>query len=116
MANLNDVVAEASALWPTPAASDATGGKIPPHGTPLPAQVAQALWATPIANDAEKRGVPKVGAGLAGQVHRGPMPAGPADATAKPGGSLSSEFVGWLMGYPLEYLACAPETTAKRPG
>jgi hypothetical protein len=104
-----------AALWSTPRASDgAKGGPgqtFGAGGTPLPAQAAQALWTTPIANDAEKRGVPKVGAGLAGQVHLGPMLDGSAGATAKPGGSLNPEFVCWLMGYPPEWLSCAPSAT-----
>lgn len=114
--------------WATPQARDGTprgaqGARFlhPDRSNDLPDEVAfvtaaeaAGLWATPIANDAEKRGVPVAGAGLAGQVHIGTMPPGSADATAKPGGSLSSAFVAWLMGYPPEYLACAPETAPKK--
>jgi hypothetical protein len=111
------IQAKESALWPTPAVSDATGGKTVPAGTTpggmrpdgSKAQVGlrtTALWSTPRASDGEKGGPnQKFGAGgqpLPAQAH-GAMPSGSPELTEKPGG-LNPEFVCWLMGFPAGWL------------
>lgn len=95
----------AKAVWSTPRASDGEKGG-PNHSfgsgatPPLPAQ---AVWATPTTRDhkdASSVGSAPVNGMLGRQVE--PSPAG---------GFLNPEFVFWLMGYPPEFLACAPPVT-----
>jgi len=109
-----------ASLWPTPAVSDATGGKTMPEGSTTTgkrpdgskAQVGlrtTAMWSTPRASDGEKGGPnQKFGAGgqplpaQAAQAH-GAMPNGSPEQTGKPGG-LNPEFICWLMGFPAGWL------------
>lgn len=111
--------------WATPQARD--GEKGGPNmafgagGQPLPAQAAQALWPTPVSNDAtgsthcysrgdHSKPVLKLpGAVLAS----GTMPDGSPGPMEKPAGSLNPEFVAYLMGYPPEWLECAPSRSSR---
>jgi hypothetical protein len=95
-----------SATWPTASANDGTGAKVPP-GRRGGIALKQAVWQTPVADDAlgrakgkvNSRGEPK----LSGQA----ILIGSSVPTEKPG-ALNPEFVCWLMGYPTEWLSCAP--------
>jgi hypothetical protein len=115
-------------LWATIRASD--GAKGGPNqkftsgvGQPLPAMAAQAVWPTPTA---QQYGTNQGGAaGRTGPV-RGSIATiangcrsnlndaaamqnsnGSSEPTEKRG-ALNPEFVCWLMGYPSEWLSCAP--------
>lgn len=104
-------------LWQTPVADDSVNrvkGKYNSRGEPkLSAQVMLAMWPTPHANC-------HTGAGTSGrqggentqmQVH------GSLDKTEKRG-ALNPQFVCWLMGYPQEWVSCAPSvmpSTRARP-
>lgn len=102
----------AQALWSTPRASDGEkGGPNMSFGAgcqPLPAQAA-ALWATP--NTIDAKGGTRTGAGQVQLCHQaaasGATPSGSPERTASPG-ALDPAFVSWLMGYPPEWLSCAP--------
>ncbi|XIG25805.1 hypothetical protein PRJ39_06215 [Lysobacter enzymogenes] len=72
------------------------------YGDPL-GLAPPALWATPTARD-HKDGWSYGNAPHNGQLGRQVEPSPAA-------GSLTPEFVFWLMGYPPEYLACAPPAT-----
>ncbi|WP_251044288.1 MULTISPECIES: hypothetical protein [unclassified Lysobacter] len=101
----NGLPGVAKAVWSTPRASDGEkGGPGQRFGSgatlPLPAQ---AVWATPTARDhkdASSIGSAPVNGMLGRQV--GPSPVA---------GYLNPEFVFWLMGYPQEFLSCAPPAT-----
>ena len=72
-----------------------------------------ALWSTIRASDGAKGG-PNMAFGAGGQ----PLPAqasgtqanSPSEQTEKPG-ALNPEFVSWLMGFPPEWVSCAPSVT-----
>jgi hypothetical protein len=107
-------------LWRTPRSSD--GEKGGPNqafgagGQPLPSQAAS-MWATPSARDyrspnsaesQDRRNADSArGQQLPNQVAHDGLPA----PTEKPAGSLNPMFVSWLMGYPPEWLNCAPSAT-----
>lgn len=90
------------AVWSTPRASDGEkGGPNQQFGSgstqPLPAQ---AVWATPTTRDhkdASSVGSAPENGMLGRQVKPSPV-----------AGYLNPEFVFWLMGYPQEFLSCAP--------
>lgn len=86
-----------SALWPTPQASDDRG----------PSKGWDSAAARHAANGTHKQMglrdlVPRIGAG----------PYGFSATTGKPG-ALNPEFVCWLMGFPAEWLLCAPASKAE---
>lgn len=109
------------AMWSTPRASDGEKGgpnmSFGAGGQPLPAQAYHtAMGATPTARD-HQRGVkpPRpwdTGVPLSQQIGQalGLEPNTEKARTEKPG-ALNPEFVFWLMGYPAEWLSCAPEAT-----
>jgi len=80
---------------------------------------ALAMWPTAAAADAHKgaqKYTPDKGMTLAPAVyhHLGSRTPGSSATTEKPG-ALAPEFVAWLMGFPPEWLECAPETMPRKP-
>ena len=94
------------ALWSTIRASDGEKGgpnmSFGQGGTPLPAQAARAFWHTPTAK--ANQDCPSMAK------WPGAVASGSSEPTEKPG-ALNPEFVFWLMGFPPEWLSCAPEAT-----
>jgi hypothetical protein len=116
---LNEQVVNLVAHWPTPRVSN-NGG----IGNGTPERTAKACledtvagtahWVSPIAEDGRRGSLPPrpwdTGIPLSRQVvtvPSGPMPNGSPGRTESRG-ALGSEFVAWIMGYPLEWIACAP--------
>ncbi|MFZ5674258.1 MAG: hypothetical protein ACOZAM_14955 [Pseudomonadota bacterium] len=103
--------------WRTPNTLDAKGGTRTGEGqVQLCHQAKHALWATIRATDGEKGG-PNMKFGAGGQ----PLPAmaaasnGSSEPTEKRG-ALNPEFVCWLMGYPQEWVNCAPSAMPSTRG
>lgn len=112
------------ALYPT--ATTPSGGQTVPEGTSMSGRkpdgskaqvtlqnVVIAMWSTIRASDGEKGG-PNMSFGAGGS----PLPSQVstvANTSNAPmengGGSLHPEFAGWEMGYPPEWLSCAPSET-----
>jgi hypothetical protein len=122
----------ACGLWPTPCAvdrvrSDETMAKCAEfrkrnagqNTVPLylgEVAMRTALWQTPVADDAVDRAKGKVNSRgepkLSGQVvAHGQTQDGSSAPTEKPG-ALNPAFVCWLMGFPVEWLFCAPRDKA----
>lgn len=116
-------------MWPTPVCpskkdSEKSAGRPRPHRTRwLQDDVGHALnlWATPTNRDyrfpnakpLSERGGGNKGEQLPNQIlHQalGETPLGSTAPTEKPG-ALNPEFVSWLMGYPPEWVNCAPLAT-----
>lgn len=111
-----------AAMWVTPTATEGNRGSLPPRphdtGVPLTQQVAAAMWPTAAAADAHKgaqKYTPDKGMTLAPAVYHqlGSRTHGSSATTEKPG-ALAPEFVAWLMGFPPEWLECAPETMPRK--
>jgi hypothetical protein len=123
----------ALAMWATPSARDwkdtpgmaQTG--IDPDGSTrsrvdqLPRQVA-AMWPTPRQQDGKhgaatdyelNRETGKDLVHVAAARAHGAAPSGSSARTEKPG-ALAPEFVSWLMGFPPEWMECAPTAMPKR--
>jgi hypothetical protein len=114
--NLADMVI---ALHPTPTVHGNYNrkGLSPSSGDGLHTHVI-ALWSTIRASDGEKGG-PNMSFGAGGS----PLPsqvstvANTSNAPMESGGgSLHPEFAGWEMGYPPEWLSCAPSETQSTRG
>lgn len=112
-------------LWPTAMASegrqgyqDRTNGKKGSQKSLTTLVVDLALWSTLRASDGAKGG-PNMSFGAGGS----PLPsqvstvASTSNAPTENGGrSLHPEFAGWAMGYPPEWLSCAPSETPSTRG
>lgn len=104
-------------LWPTATASDhksrsASQATLDRNARPL-REIVFALWSTIRATDGEKGG-PNMSFGAGGL----PLPSQVTEIsntsnapTENGGGSLHPEFAGWEMGYPPEWINCAPSET-----
>lgn len=131
-----------SRLVPSMRPTEGTACGLWPNGTPTPLAPAKngnneagnsaglaalAMWRTPTAEDSadrtfarNSRGEPKLSseAKFAERPdlwdQHGMVPTGLSATTEKPG-ALAPEFVAWLMGFPPEWLECAPETTPRKP-
>ncbi len=112
-------------LWPTATARDwrsgaASEATLTRNARPLNEMVV-ALWSTLRASDGAKGGPNQsFGAGGSPLPSQVSMVANTSNApTESGGGSLHPEFAGWEMGYPPEWLSCAPSETrstrARRP-
>lgn len=88
----------AAAMWPTPAAHEFEGGD--------PAK----MWARREREKAKGRNGNGFGLtiGMLTTAGTGAEQSGLSEQTGKPG-ALAPEFVAWLMGFPPEWLECAPE-------
>lgn len=111
-----------SALWPTPTslAPARNGNNEAGNSAGLVAIRAHALhlWNTPVADDTglRRKNYPQGGKALstmAGEA-TGVLPESSSATTEKPG-ALAPGFVSWLMGFPPEWLYCAPDAMPKKP-
>lgn len=96
--------------WPTPCQQDGPKGG-PGQGTDrLPAAAHLSSWATPRVGNNGGHGSPKRASDgkvrLEDQAHGATASGSPAQTESK--GQLSPAFSMWLMGYPPEWLHCAP--------
>lgn len=125
LSDLNMQVKATMGMWPTPTAQDANRGegtiRASDTGTPMPQRVLQTvtghplgLYPTPRASANENRTTKIPPSQLDGRhglylssVAIGMEPDGSSATTEKPG-ALNPAFVCWLMGFPLEWDACAP--------
>jgi hypothetical protein len=106
------------ALWPTATSrdwkdGDANSCKNVPVNCLLGRAIHLGMWSTLRATDGEKGG-PNMSFGAGGS----PLPSQVSTEcsssnapTESGGGSLHPEFAGWEMGYPPEWLSCAPSET-----
>lgn len=118
------------ACWPTPTASLADKGvrsmegaireAARSHGPDLAAVTAAAVWGTPTASSKLRseewlRSTSPSPAEYAAAIQKahGADTPGSSATTEKPG-ALAPEFVAWLMGFPPEWLDCAPETMPRK--
>jgi hypothetical protein len=117
--SLTDLQMQAKlASWPTPVISDGCGTR-KADGKRCVGLNSQAAWTTPNARDfksenvsAEKRAerlAQARGKPLSKQSHGMTLSGSPAQTESK--GQLNPAFSLWLMGYPAEWLSCAPQGT-----
>jgi hypothetical protein len=84
-------------------------------------QVAKAMqmWGTPTRHNARENAYPAeftrktISLNAEAAVATGTPTSGPSDPTAKPG-ALAPTFVAWLMGFPPEWMDCAPDVMPKQ--
>jgi hypothetical protein len=100
---LSQEVARRNLLWPTPTSTlGSNGGLVTPEkaregGTLIEAVSARQMWPTPHTN---------MSTGPGRQGREGGM-----NLQTATGGPLNPTFPAWLMGYPPEWLSCAPSAT-----
>ena len=107
------------ALWPTSTTRDWKGSKASPktmnHNSRPCNEVVFSVWSTLRSTDGAKGGPNQsFGAGglpLPSQVHQVAQSNSSNAQTENSVGSLHPEFAGWEMGYPPEWLNCAPLVT-----
>lgn len=119
-------------LWPTPTAGDASGAgsrNLPGSKAHAGVSLTDAVlfgnstttrrpedprlkrnWPTP--NSRDHKGAPGTGARERGG-HQASLPGALKDSEGS--GSLNPTFVAWLMGFPSEWLNCAPSETVSSP-
>lgn len=98
-------------MWPTPAARDWKDGSYCPN-VPVNGLLGRAVWGTPNVMDylpsrnlserKKKGGCSNLKDQVSGTTQNG------SNAETANGGALNPAFVCWLMGYPPEWLNCAP--------
>jgi hypothetical protein len=112
--NLED--AAAFSPWPTPTSRDHKDGS-PCANVETNGLLGRMVWPypTPSASMVTEQDMAQANVGgqqsepssLCGREGFGPTPILPAEQTEKPG-ALNPEFVSWLMGFPPEWVSCAP--------
>lgn len=109
-------------VWPTPTslAKAKDGNNEAGNSAGLVAIRKHALWATARASPNENRTTKATPSQMAGKhgaylAVQAIISNGPSEQTEKPG-ALNPEFVCWLMGYPPEWLSCAPSATRSTRG
>ena len=114
----------AQSTWPTPTTRDHKDGSPNPN-VPINGLLGRMVWPTPQARDHFPAHTPEyiaskkaMGHGMANLNDVAAHTNGSSAPTEKPG-ALNPEFVCWLMGFPPEWLSCAPSATpsirARRP-
>ena len=127
--SMRPTVVTGSGLWPTPTACadksirtpEGARAEVERGKSPDLAAHVMAMWPTPVANDDNKS--PEAHMAMKARMKGGPRNcitslqvmakangqalAGSSATTEKPG-ALNPEFVFWLMGFPAEWLWCAP--------
>lgn len=118
---LRGVVTEIEArLWPTPQARESAGGEYADpakararmasgHQVNL-ADAIKALWPTPLSAPESPTSHGQISGRFRTSMQRALT--GSSATMAKPAGSLNPQFVFWLMGFPPEFLSCAPPAMA----
>jgi hypothetical protein len=111
----HDLPGQAAGQWPTPSSRDGKGGysggrmrngKLSNDTLDVTVQHTVANWATPtLSGNYNRKGLSaKSGDGLGTQVRPS------SEQTERPG-ALNPQFVCWLMGFPPEWVNCAPSAT-----
>lgn len=103
-----------SGYWPTPTASDATGGighSKKAGGMNLRTKVSK-MWPTPDANCGKRGSQPKVKAGPSGLLPTYTINQAVRDEEKRPG-KLNPEWIEWLMGWPIQWTDLKPLETGK---
>jgi hypothetical protein len=120
--------AQVASAWPTPTTRDHKDGSYCPN-VPINGLLGRMVWTWPTPAAMEPDVDPSVVLARKERlsdstgVHRGPaLPLGSmvitngSSAPTEKRGALNPEFVCWLMGYPPEWLSCAPSETRSTSG